>query len=160
ALLLGYAVDAAISAQPPERVVVPPEVEYAALLLGLLFLWPGLVAVARAFASRFLSARERRLARWRKQLAAVLSARYGLAPGGLALLLEDDAQCALLLQRFLAEHHVPYPLPLYDAEGRYLFAAPGKVEVLAQALVAAVGKGHDNELFVLLADLLELDAAL
>jgi hypothetical protein len=29
--------------------------------------------------------------------------------------------------------------------------------VLGRALVGAVGKGHDNELFVLLADLLELD---
>src|SRR5439155_358262 len=50
-----------------------------------------------------------------------------------------------------------YPLPLYDARGRYLFAAPRKVEVLAGALLRAVGKGRDNELFVLLADLLELD---
>src|SRR5262249_2661426 len=48
-------------------------------------------------------------------------------------------------------------LPLYDAEGRYLFAAPEKVPVLASALLRAVGKGRDNELFVLLADLLELD---
>jgi uncharacterized protein (DUF58 family) len=159
-VLLGYAVDAAFSTQPAERVVVPPELEYGALVLGLLFLWPGLVATARALVSRFLATGERRLARWRKQLAALLSARYGLAPGGLALLLEDDQQCALLLQRFLAEHHVPYPLPLYDAAGRYLFAAPDKVEVLSRALVQAVGKGHDNELFVLLADLLELDGAL
>ena len=64
------------------------------------------------------------------------------------------------LQRFLAEHQVPYSLPLYDRQGRYLFAAPEKVDVLAQALVRAVGKGHDNELFVLLADLLELEARL
>jgi uncharacterized protein (DUF58 family) len=106
--------------------------------------------------ARFRSA-ARRLAGWRKQLAAVLSAQYNLGPGALALLLEDDGQCALYLQRFLAEHHVPYTLPFYDAEGRYLFAAPGKVDVLARALLAAVGKEHDNELFVLLVDLLELD---
>jgi hypothetical protein len=99
----------------------------------------------------------RRLARWRKQLAAIVSARYGLAPGGLAALLEDDERCSLLLQRFLAEHDVPYPVPFYDGQGRYLFSAPAKVEVLASALAAAVGKGHDNELFVLLVDLLELD---
>jgi hypothetical protein len=102
----------------------------------------------------------RRRARYRKRLAAVLSAHYGLAPGGLALLLEDDEQFALYVQRFLAEHHVPYSLPLYDREGRYQFASPEKVEVLAQALVRAVGKGHDNELFVLLADLLELEEKL
>jgi uncharacterized protein (DUF58 family) len=100
---------------------------------------------------------KRRRDRWRKQMAAIVSARYGLAPGGLAALLEDDDAFALLLQRFLSEHHVPYTLPLYDPQGRYLFAAPEKVRVLADALVRAVSKGRDNELFVLLADLLELD---
>jgi uncharacterized protein (DUF58 family) len=102
------------------------------------------------------SPRERRWYRWRKQLAALLSVRYGLAPGGLALLLEDDERCVHYLQRFLAEHQVPYTLPLYNEDGRYLFAAPGKVEVLARALLHAVARGHDNELFVLLADLLEI----
>lgn len=100
--------------------------------------------------------RRRRMYRWRKQLAALLSVRYGLAPGGLGLLLEDDRQFARYLQRFLAGHRVPLPLPLYDAHGRYLFASPGKVDVLAGALLRAVGKGHDNEMFVLLVDLLEL----
>jgi uncharacterized protein (DUF58 family) len=99
----------------------------------------------------------RRRALWRKQMAAVLSVRYGLAPGGLALLLEDDDALALLLQRYLGEHQVPYSLPLYDRQGRYLFAAAGKVNVLAAALLRAVGKGRDNELFVLLVDLVELD---
>jgi uncharacterized protein (DUF58 family) len=100
---------------------------------------------------------KRRRERWRKQLAALLSVRYGLAPGGLGALLEDDDAFALLVQRFLTEHQVPYSLALYDRAGRYLFAAPPKVSVLADALLRAVGKGHDNELFVLLADLLELD---
>ncbi len=104
--------------------------------------------------------RRRRRNRWRKQMSALLSARYGLAPGGLATLLEDDDSLSLLLQRFLNEHQMPYALPLYTAEGRYAFAAPEKVSVLAQALLRAVNKGRDNELFVLLVDLLELDEAL
>jgi uncharacterized protein (DUF58 family) len=99
----------------------------------------------------------RRAFHWRKRLAALLSVHYGLAPGGLGVLLEDDGQMTLYLQRFLAEHQVPYPLPMYDRQGRYLFAAPGKIGVLASALLRAVGKGHDNELFVLLADVLELE---
>jgi uncharacterized protein (DUF58 family) len=107
-----------------------------------------------------LNFKQRRLARWRKQLAALLSVRYALGPGGLPALLEDEDQLSLLLQRFLAEHHVPYALPLYDRGGRFLFAAPRKARVLADALLRAVGKGHDNELFVLLADLLELDGRL
>jgi hypothetical protein len=103
---------------------------------------------------RFWPATHRRF-RWRKQLAALLSVRYGLAPGGLALLLEDDAVCRRYLARFLAEHQVAYPFPLYDEQGRYLLAAPHKLEVLTRALLSAVAKGKDNELFVLLVDLLE-----
>jgi uncharacterized protein (DUF58 family) len=99
----------------------------------------------------------RRTQTWRKRVAALLAVRYGPVPGGLAALLEDEDQLSLLLQRFLGEHRVPYALPLYDPEGRYLFGAPGKIPVLAAALVQAVGRGRDNELFVLLADLLELE---
>ena len=105
---------------------------------------------------QFLSHRRQRESRHRKQLAALLSVRYGLAPGGLSMLMEDDERFSVLVQRFLADHHVPYPLPFYDSRGRYLFAVPEKVDVLARALLLAVGRGHDNELFVLLADLLEL----
>ena len=93
--------------------------------------------------------------RWRKQLAALLSALYDLGPGGLALLLEDDVACGQYLQRFLAEHQVAHPYPLYDADGRYLFRSPRKYAVLSEALLGAVLRGKDNELFVLLADLLE-----
>jgi hypothetical protein len=74
--------------------------------------------------------------------------------------MEDDDRCNRYLQRFLSEHQVPYDLPLYDQDGAYLFAAPAKVKVLAESLVRAIGKGHDNELYVLLADLLELSDAL
>jgi hypothetical protein len=98
----------------------------------------------------------RRRAVRRKQLAALLALRQGSGPGGLAALLQDDDAFALALQQFLAEHRVPYALPLYDEGGRYRFAAPAKVGVLARALLHAVGRGHDNELFVLLTDLLEL----
>jgi uncharacterized protein (DUF58 family) len=110
------------------------------LLAALIFFWP----------------RETKLVRWRKRLAALLSVRYGLVPGGLALLLENDEEMGDYLQRFLADHHVPYALPLYDAKGRYRFASPEKVQFLATALLRSVGRGHDNELFVLLADLLEV----
>jgi uncharacterized protein (DUF58 family) len=107
--------------------------------------------------SLVLGGRQRRVAAMRKRLASILSVRYGIAPGGLATLLEDDDQFSLLTQRFLIEHRVPYSLPLYDRKGRYLFAAPEKIDVLSSALLQAVARGRDNELFVLLADLLELD---
>ena len=90
-----------------------------------------------------------------QQLAALLSVRYGLAPAVWPFFWRTTALCASV-SRFLAEHHVPYELPFYDDEGWYLFAAPGKTEVLADALLRAVRRGRDNELFVLLADFLEI----
>lgn len=130
----------------------------AALLAWLVFL-VGLAA----------SGKQRRLARWRKGLAALLTVRSQGAsepsarlplPGGLDALLEDDDLFSAHLQQFLAEHQVPVAVPLYDPDGRYLFALPRKVQVLAEALLGAVNVGRDNELFVLLADLLELDSQL
>lgn len=98
--------------------------------------------------------------RWRKELSAILSVRYDLGPGGLALLLEDDQRCVECLQRFLAEHQVAYPFPLYDRRGQYLFEAPAKPSVLAEALLKAITRGKDNELFVLCVDVLENTDAL
>lgn len=101
------------------------------------------------------SPRSHRLYRWRKQLAAILAVRYGLGPGGLGQLLEDDERCSFFLQRFLVEHQVAFPFPLYDGRGRYQFAAPEKSGVLASEILKAVAHGKDNELFVLCIDLLE-----
>jgi uncharacterized protein (DUF58 family) len=104
-----------------------------------------------------LFGRNRRRYAWRKKLAALVSALGQRPPGAMALLLEDDAACASELQRFLADHQVPFDVPLYDHRGRYMFARPEKVGVIAKALLRAVGRGHDNELYVVMADLLEMD---
>jgi len=93
----------------------------------------------------------------RKRLAAVLALQQGAGPGAVSTLMEDDDYFGFALQQFLAEHQVPYPVPLYDWRGKYLFASKEKVEVLGTALLRAVRRGHDNELFVLLADLYELN---
>ncbi|MCS6852691.1 MAG: DUF58 domain-containing protein [Gemmataceae bacterium] len=123
------------------------------LALGLL-----LTLVLLVFLPRDLFfAAHRREYRERKLLAALVSVQQGLAPGGLELMLEDDACLAAALQRFLADHQVPYAAPFYDDQGRYLFAAPGKVAVAARALLHALSRQRDNELFVLLLDLLEID---
>jgi len=103
-----------------------------------------------------LAAKQRQHYRWRKQVAAILAARRRLGPGMLGLLLENDERFVLEVQYFLNDHGVPFDLPRYGPGHEYLFAAPEKVEVLAGALRHAVGRGRDNELFVLLADLLEI----
>jgi uncharacterized protein (DUF58 family) len=104
-----------------------------------------------------LFGRNRRRYAWRKKVAAVVSVLGRHPPGALGLYLEDDAACAGELQRFLADHQVPYDVPLYDHRGRYLFARPAKISVIAKSLLRAISRGHDNELYVVMADLLEMD---
>jgi uncharacterized protein (DUF58 family) len=126
-------------------------------LMTVLFgLFVGAVGYAIWLAWGLLPGARRQYAR-RKKLAAILAVIYRHPPGALALFLEDDAAFAGELQRFLADHQVRYDVPLYDTRGRYLFALPAKIEVLSKALLRAVSRGHDNELHVVLADLLELD---
>lgn len=131
-------------------------VAYATFLAGCAI---GLADFAMWLLWNYFSSNRRRYA-WRKKLAAILAVKHGRPPGALALLLEDDAACARELQQFLAEHQIPYEVPLYDRRGRYLFARPAKIETIAKTLVRSVGRGHDNELFVILADLLELEEQL
>jgi uncharacterized protein (DUF58 family) len=92
----------------------------------------------------------------RKRLAAMLSVWRGSAPGGLAVVMEDDDFFGKALQRFLDEHQVPHPVPLYDWRGKYLFANPEKIDVLETVFLRAIRRARDNELFVLLVDLFEL----
>jgi hypothetical protein len=105
--------------------------------------------------SRRFSPQEWRRQMIRKRLSAVLAVVLGHSPGVMAQLMEDDEPFGLALQDFLARHYVPYPVALYDWRGKYQFSQPEKIEVLAAALVRAVRRAHDNELFVLLVDLVE-----
>jgi hypothetical protein len=98
--------------------------------------------------------------RCRKKMAALLARRYELGPGGVELLLQDDREMGTYLERFLHDHHVPHTPVLYDNHGQFLFRSPQKVEKLATALLRSIGRGHDNELFVLLVDLVELEGEL
>lgn len=145
----------------------------AAVLAGLGLVWLAAAMKSRAFAfcgaaivlsallaATGLTARRRRQYAERKRLAALIGWKYGLPLGATGLILEDDAACSGWLQRFLADHQVTYDLPRYDDRGRPLFARPAKVARLARALTRAVSRGHDNELFVVLADLLDFDDAL
>ena len=146
---------------------IPDSIRGLILLLWL-FVSPASVVLSYLlfFSSVAISHRRRDAARWRKRLAALLCVRATTAPngapalpieGGTAALMEDDDLFSLHLHHFLAEHQIPCAVPLYDDQGRYLFAVPEKIPVLAKALMQAVGRGRDNELFVLMADLLELD---
>ncbi len=80
------------------------------LVLGAVYY--AVLRLAGRLVGSLFSRQRRRNNRLRKKLAALLSERYGLLPGGLGRLLEDDESFSLHLQRFLADHRVPAPLSL------------------------------------------------
>jgi uncharacterized protein (DUF58 family) len=154
------AINESLSAAGLPRAYVSDAMLNYIYVCSLLFLYFPIVSFVVNGIPTLISSRRRRLARWRKKLSALLAVHYGLGPGEAALLMEDNERFSLLVQRFLGEHHVPYALPFYDSQGRYHFALPEKVQVLADALLRAVRRGRDNELYVLLVDLLELSTKL
>ena len=97
----------------------------------------------------------RRRYAWRKRLAALVTAKYALPPGTLALMLDDDSACAWHLQRLLAEHRVPFDVPIEIAG----HDAPA-IAQQARALTRAVSRGRDNELFVLMGDYVQRSGGL
>jgi hypothetical protein len=74
------------------------------------------------------------------------------------MLYHEDTACQRYLTRWFNDHRVALPMILYDESGRYLFRAAGKITTLARALTDSVARAKDNELFVLLADLLDESA--
>lgn len=96
----------------------------------------------------------------RKRLAALLAAIDRSPPGTEARYLDDDASFAPRVQKFLAEHHRRYPIALFDEDGRYQFRSESKIEVLSKSLVHSIAHCRDNEMFVILADLFELEGDL
>ena len=96
----------------------------------------------------------------RKQLAALLALQDGTAADGVERYLVDDTAYAQRVAVFLEHHLLRCPIPLYDDQGQYRFRCAGKAPILADALVRAVSRARDNELYVILADLAELGSDL
>jgi uncharacterized protein (DUF58 family) len=141
---------------PPER-LVSLDLVFVGFLALALVLFPLWIILWRDALPLLFSPHRRRMTRMRKKLAALFATRYDLGPGGVELLLQDDSHMSAALGRFLSEHHIPYTPQLFDRHGHYLFRSPAKLERLGAALLRAVGKGHDNELFVLFVDVVELE---
>lgn len=144
ALIVGFQTGAQLSAQPA-----------VALLITLVSLGPiGSMLWLVYGLSGWLTARQRSQ---RKQVAAVLAQRLQLGVGAIGRLIEDDQALAQAAGQFLDQHHIPYSIRLTDTQGRPRFDTAKRIERFAHALVRGVGLARDNELFIILADLLEAD---
>jgi uncharacterized protein (DUF58 family) len=128
------------------------------LIFFLIYWPPGTIALVFWFLHSFrgwFGERRRELTR-RKQLATLFALQDGTGPDAIERLVFDDEVYAERVAAFLQHHLLRCPVPLYDEEGRYRFRCTAKAPVLAQAMVRAVGRARDNELYVVLADLAEL----
>jgi uncharacterized protein (DUF58 family) len=92
----------------------------------------------------------------RKQLSALFSLQDGAGPDRVERYIHDDDAYADRVAAFLQLHLLRCPVPLYDDQGRYRFHCAGKAPVLAKAMIGAVSRARDNELYVVMADLAEL----
>jgi hypothetical protein len=138
--------------------ILPPKLFFA------MFLWwlptmTGLIFWFFHGMRGWFGERKRQLTR-RKNLAALFALQDGTGPTGIERLIHDDALYSERVGRFLQERQVRMPVPLYDELGRYRFHCGGKCRMLARAVLQAVGRARDNELYVILADLAELGADL
>jgi hypothetical protein len=92
----------------------------------------------------------------RKRLSALFALQDGTGPAGIERLVHDDEAYGERVGRFLQTHQLRCPVPLYDEHGQFRFRCREKARVLSGALIRSVSRARDNELYVLLADLIEL----
>ncbi len=98
-------------------------------------------------------AHRRLIARYR--LAAVIAQLYRLSPVKQLQLVYDDGLMATFAQHFLSQSGMSWMEPVVSIRSRGFHDGMARMEILSSALARAVSQARDNEVFVVLADLLE-----
>ena len=93
--------------------------------------------------------------RERYRLAAVLAQLYKLSPVKQLQLVYDDPLMATFAQHFLSQSGLSWMEPVVSVRNRGFHDGMARMEILSKALSQAVVRARDNEVFVILADLLE-----
>lgn len=93
--------------------------------------------------------------RERYRLAAVIAQLYRLSPVKQLQLVYDDALMATFSQHFLSQSGMSWMEPVVSIRSRGFHDGMARMEILTSALARAVSQARDNEVFVVLADLLE-----
>lgn len=88
-------------------------------------------------------------------IAHVMAERYHLSPVQLVELMYDEQQLSVYLQRFLLESGVAWMDPLVSQRDRGFHDGLATMEMLSRALTEAVATARDNEVYVVMANLLE-----
>ena len=91
----------------------------------------------------------------RTQLAAVLTQLYDLSPTQLLEMVHDDNALAQRAQRFLADAGVSWMDPLVTSRSQGFHDGMATMELFGKAITESVAKAKDNEVYVVMANLLE-----
>jgi uncharacterized protein (DUF58 family) len=91
----------------------------------------------------------------RSLLAGVLAELYQMSPLKHVQLLHDDALMATFTQHFLSQTGLSWMTPVVAIRGRGFHDGIARMDLLSRALTTAALQAKDNEVFVVLADLLE-----
>lgn len=92
--------------------------------------------------------------RRRYRLVGVLSTLYDLSPREQAACMLSDGPLAEPLQRLLFEAGMPWMAPLLPAPEEPTQQALARMESISRAMLRSIMHAHDNEVFVIMADLL------
>ena len=92
--------------------------------------------------------------RRRYRLVGVLSALYDLSPSEQAACMLSDGPLAEPLQRLLFEAGMPWMAPLLPAIEEPMQQAQARMEAISRSMLRSIMHAHDNEVFVIMADLL------
>lgn len=95
-----------------------------------------------------------RRSRNRFLLCGVLAEVFQLSPLEQVACMHDDAHLSVVLQELLWQSGMPWMAPIIPAAEEPSKAAEQRMEVISQAMLKAIAHAHDNEVFVVLADLL------
>lgn len=93
--------------------------------------------------------------RLRYRLAGVIAQLYRLSPVKQLQLVYDDPLMATFAQHFLSQSGMSWMEPVVTISSRGFHDGMARMEILSAALSRAVSQARDNEVFVVLADLLE-----
>jgi hypothetical protein len=90
----------------------------------------------------------------RFRIVGVLAEVFNLSPLQQVACMHDDARLAFHLQQFLWQAGMPWVAPIVPADSDSTQAAAGRIDAISRAILKAIAHAHDNEVFVVLADLI------
>jgi uncharacterized protein (DUF58 family) len=98
---------------------------------------------------------KRAILKRRLRFAVVLAELFELPADATVRLALDDAVMAKFIYKFLNRIGAPWTDAAFNAHGANIAAGQGRLGVLADSLTRSVALARDNEVFVLIADLLD-----